>query len=437
MKGKYLTTAILAAMLVGSSAMASVARLAVMGTEPTFTSTSGVSTNTVNGATWYDDDYNVFYNPAYINDAKNYAIIEKGTEGGFFKSEFENFAYGIYVNRQDSSYANLKGPGIGSGINGQTATNFNSMTGQNGANVTATQRPIDLFFGGDTGIKWGAHLAWAYNRDQSPATATNSSDEITARYWHADLGATVMGLEPFVGADFATKYQSNLAQNGPNAGQEALNEVDAGVRYKYEGWTPYFVFHNYRVNGTSTANPGTAAGALESTTRFNVFGGGFGHDTKVADGVHIYKNLGFWYVSGTDDLAGTTNSDTGKNWKQYELPLNLAIEADATSWLTLRAGAFFDLWNEKKFSLVNGNGVNNLGATDRKSSIAGNATFRVGSTLKFGKLHIDSAFGNGSITSTGSTTGSAAISNAATNLDTTNVGFDSQLFALLSASYHW
>ena len=430
MTGKFLSAAILATLLVGSNAMATIARQAVLGNGPIFTTTgaTALSTTAVNGSLWYDDDYNVFYNPAYVNDNKNYATVQKGFEGGWFKSEFENFAYGVYVNRGGSGAGGTGNAGNAYGNTGLVAPGFGNTTAFVGAaNALDTMRPIDLFFGGDTGMKWGFHVAWAYNRNQLVGLQPNNgSAEVTNRYWHFDLGAEVMGFEPFIGATVFSKYQNTVSTSAPAAAD--LNEFNAGFRYKYEGWTPYAVFKKFRESGI-------AAGAANQTqTRNNIVGVGIGHDTKVADGVHILKNIGVWMSSVEDDNAtvtpatltgGQPNADAQKNYKDYVLPINVAIEAEATSWLTLRAGASFDVINNRKFQSTNlGNSPNPVPITNANVSQSGNTSFRVGSTVKFGKLHVDSAFG------TGGGAGAAA-------LDGTNTGFDSQTFALLSTSYHW
>jgi len=426
---RFLMIGILASLLIGSNAFASLARQAVLGNQPLFTST--VMVNSVNGSLWYDDDYNVFYNPAYVNDNKNYVTMNKGLEGGWFKSEFENFAYGVYANRGGSAgaqYGGGAGTSITSTSDNMVAPGFNPGTNYIGtATALSTQRNLDLFIAGDTGIKWGAHAAWAYNRNQlAGLPPTYSGSEITNRYWHFDIGAEVMGLEPFVGMTMFTKYQNTSPGQTTTAD---LNEFDVGVRYKYEGWTPYIMYHKFRESGVQV-------GAVTQTqTMHNIYGIGIGHDTKVADGVHFMKNLGVWLNSVTDDAAspiaavggGVVSPDAGKDFKDYIVPLNLALEAEATGWLTLRSGVVFDIVNERKYTSTN----NQTGSTTAMSNVmvsnAGTVKVRVGSTLKFGKLHIDSAFGNGS---------APANANGET-LDNSSVGFDSQLFGLLSASYHW
>jgi len=364
----------------------------------------------------------VFYNPAYVNDYKNYATVSKGTEGGWFSSMFDNFAYGIYMNRgggaPQTAYAG--GQLVAPGLKEQTRY-FNGGARAAGLN---TQRPIDFFIAGDTGIKWGLHVAWAYNRNQQTATnPSSSSKESTARYWHFDLGAEVMGFEPYVGTTVLSKYQESNLDVGGNM-EQSLNEFDAGLRYKYEGWTPYVAFKKYREGATDLFNGiQTNTAPTQIQTRFNTIGFGFGHDTKVADGVHIYKGVSYWINSVQDDASATEN---GKNYKEKVLPFNLVIEADATSWLTLRAGASYDFIRERVSDNTTANSVTTVAGRSISNGL-GRTNFRIGSTLKFGKLHIDSAFG----------TGSADTAGTAAALDNTNVGFDSQTFALVSAAYHW
>lgn len=430
MKGKYLLTAMVATLLIGSNAFASLARLAVLGSQPVFQNNlvtgaaATTTTNLGNGAFWYDDEYNVFYNPATIMNHKNYVVIQKGVEGGWFDGVGDNFAYGVYVNRGGSTAVGSQVSGTGTvvpGLNGRAAF-IGAGNGIGGGAAMATQRPIDLFFGGDMGVKWGAHVAWSYNRDHA-GTAVASTDEapkageVTTRYWHLDLGVEVMGFEPWAGVTLNSKYQ-DTSYDSPAT--QDLNEFNVGVRYKYENWTPYVSYKKYRESGRAPL-----ATAIQTQTRMNTLGLGVGHATKVADGVTVSKHVGLFY-NNTDDTTAAV--ELNKNYKQYILPLTVNVEADATSWLVLRAGATYDFWNEVKADrkvAAPASGTD-TSPVDVKKSLAGNTTFRLGSTFKFGKLNVDSAFG----------VGNAAAGNSPT-LDDTGFGFDSQTFALVSASYRW
>jgi len=431
MKRKILLTAMVTAWLVGSSAFASIARLAVLGTEPTFTAANqgATTTNVVNGSLWYDDDYNMFYNPSAIMDNKNFVSFDKGLEGGWVSSVGDSFAYGLYFNRGGSAAAtygataNLVAPGI------NTATNT-SYAGAGNNNIN-TQRSIDLLFGGDAGIKWGADLTWAYNRNQLIATSTQNDLEATNRYWHLSLGAEIMGFEPFLGTTIASQFQRNNSIASQQAA-DVLDDMNVGVRYKYEAWTPYVTYRKFRRSGNGPGvsdNTVTGAVSTQVQTDFSIMGIGVGHDSKIADGVHVMKNVGLYYNS-VGDTAGTVFNL--RDYKEYLLPVNLALEAEATSWLTLRAGLEYYFWAERKLAnLGTSTTTASTAATDKRTSLTNATTVRIGSTFKFGKLHIDSAFGNGTQAAP------VVASTDSVNSASSSIGFDSNTFALVSASYHW
>src|SRR5690606_10539677 len=105
--------------------------------------------------------YNIFYNPAYVNDYKNWATIEKSNspgntaQGGFINS-FLNFNFGLYLNRVDGVAR------LNSTASSDTYSNYTNM------------RPVDIFLGADMGVKWGLSLTTASytigNQTQSDLT---------------------------------------------------------------------------------------------------------------------------------------------------------------------------------------------------------------------------------------------------------------------------
>lgn len=401
---------------------ATIARQIVLGGQPLFrfgvhsaTSTTAGSGNTglvtpLNGSLWYDDDYNSFYNPAYINDLRDYAVIEKGFEGGLFQGAFENYVFGVYLNRGNpGGNDEATGPGTAYGNSHLVRPGLGAKKGFVGssARIASTQRPIDIFVAGDTLVRWGAHLSWAYNRDESLATTTESGAEVTARYWHADIGLQVLGFEPFFGTTFESRYDNRLVSQSST---QELSELDAGVRLKYDIWNPYFLYRNYREEGHATAGGG-------GTSYVRIFGVGTSHDSRVADGVHILKNIGVWLASIHDDLG---NDSYDKGYSQTVVPLNVALEAEALSWLTLRAGATYDFINQVRYDNADPAGI----VQNRSQSLTGTTTFRLGSTIKLGKLQLDSAFGTGTPGTTDP-------------LNSSSIGFDSQTFAYFSADYRW
>src|SRR4051812_11077428 len=102
MSKRILAVALVLGILATSTAFASRSRTSVLGTGDNGMFLSG-------GTFFYDDARNIFYNPAYVNDFKNWGIIEKsnfvsgagatvvGTsaEGGFVSS-LSSFNLGVY-----------------------------------------------------------------------------------------------------------------------------------------------------------------------------------------------------------------------------------------------------------------------------------------------------------------------------------------------------
>lgn len=426
MKGRILTSAIAASLLVSSSAFASIARQMVLGGQPSFTSGNSVSTTAVTGSLWYDDNYNVFYNPSYVNDYKNYVTINKGFEAGWFTSIFDNFVYGVYVNRgaktaggaANDLYGSdqFQTPGV---VVHNTLTN--SHTGHVVAGLLATKRPIELFIGGDTGIKWGLKVTHAYNRDTTIGIGggVNGEAEKMARYWNFAFGAQWMGFEPFANVTAFTKSENTLTTARSSQSQE---EYTVGLRYRFEGWSPYFAYNAMHIGAV---NAGMPTAGNESIRKY---GFGVGHDSKVADGVHVLKNIGFWW-NRTEASNNSAASVMTQDYSEMVVPLNLAVEADVLSWLTLRAGAGYDIVRQQKYArtVAEGAPLASQNVADTVTSQDGTFKYRLGSTFKFGKFNLDSAFGNGS----------AAPTDTETLHQNTSVGFDSQTFVMVSASYHW
>src|SRR5579885_2337655 len=98
MSKRVLAVALVFGILATSNAFASRSRTAVLGTGDGGQFLSA-------GSFFYDDARNIFYNPAYVNDFKNWGIIEKsnfpgGTAEGGFVTSLSSFNLGVYVNRE-------------------------------------------------------------------------------------------------------------------------------------------------------------------------------------------------------------------------------------------------------------------------------------------------------------------------------------------------
>lgn len=338
---KRIISALVLAGMVATSAFASDARNLVMGT-------GGASSYSNGGSFYYEDAYNFFYNPAYVNDYKNWAIFEKGTNGAGgasfgFVSSMMNFNMGLFFNRNAT------------------------LTG-------GSASALDFMIGGDAGVKWGLGLTYG----SAGGSGTTNSSNLAAR-----LGLAMNGFDPFVTFQIIGKDRANGSDTNK------YTSLGGGLRYHYGEWTPYFAV---KQNKTEVLAVAPATG---SDTKISTWTIGLGREAKLAEGARLAYAIYFNRMVIDPSSAGTPTTTSS------QVPLDMAIEADALSWLTLRGGV--------NHVLVAGNGV---------------TTTRVGGTFHVSKVDLDYAFGNENAAGT-------------VSADSANIGFDSGTFHRVAMRYSW
>jgi len=359
MKKQIVSAIVLAGMIATSSAFASDARELVMGF-------GGAQFYSQGGGTFfYDNAYNFFYNPAYVNDFKNFAIFEKGTSNvsgtdanGGFVTSMMNFNFGLFVNR-NAALTDWSGSGL---------------TGTIGTNA------LDVMFGGDAGVKWGLGLTYA--GDSTSAFKKQTDLDLRA-------GVSVAGFDPFasfkiIGEDKVTGVKTNKYTN-----------FGGGLRYHYGEWVPYGFYR-------------TAKGKVEAAgtdTKRDTWAVGLGRETKIAEGARLVYSL-YWAQAQQKTTPATSTLHA------QQLPIDMAVESDVLSWLTLRGGLAHTFIGSDTIGIM------------PKRTLA-----RVGGTFHIAKVDVDYAFGNGNGAATGAGTDVIA--------DSQDVGFDSGTFHKVSLRYSW
>lgn len=197
--------AVLALSLISSSAFASQAKNLVTGggDKGLILGASGLY-----GSFYTNDDYNMFYNPAFINGQKNWAIVENQAGNAGFVTGMGAYNVGVFFNRAGNS----------------AVTNG----GQN----------IDVLVGGDMGVKWGFGLHQSLSQNASNPAATTT----------LKAGVVVADFEPFVSYDLKN-----------TTGTVESNDMTVGTRYHYGDWTPYVAYRTVKAVSTQ-ANAQTHMG---------------------------------------------------------------------------------------------------------------------------------------------------------------------------------
>ena len=377
MSKQILVAFLVLGVLATSNAFASRARQLVMGTGDASTTLNG-------GSLYYDETYNIFYNPSYVNNYKNWAIIEKsnfsGTAGigttaqGGFSTSIMNFETAFYFNRGNAVFNNPNS------AFGTAPTGYVSAT---------PVRPFDLFVGGDVGFKWGLGLTYGSNATTagtSPvsggALASANSTDLTMH-----LGAQVADLEPFLSYKLSGKETTT-------AGDATHNFMRVGTRYHVGDWTPYAALTTWKDQAV-----GAGSAAIQETT----YGAGLGRSMKLTEGLHMHYAASLWRLS---DTGGTVER------KRTILPLDFSVEGEATSWLTLRGGVGYRLADR-----LSGSGAGTVGDM---------TTGRIGASVHVSKVDVDWAIGK-----------AAGTAEAAADANTQSFDISNNFFTAASVAYRW
>lgn len=345
---KQLTVALGLAVL-ATPAFASKARLQALG-------------ESANGSQYISDNRNIFLNAAHVNNHKDLVTFETGAssqvtdaantpraEGGYFFAS-NNMVYGIQLGEQ-SDYAHaLRIAGLAN-----TSTDV------------AERNAIDLFVGGDAGMKWGASVLYSSSEDKTAATTdAKSQDSMRVR-----LGATQGDLDVF--ANISISNNVELANGNKFEGSAGYQ---LGGSYKLNAYT---LFANY----SSFAGDGTVGGSKKevSLSQTEV---GVGRSHKLNDKAQLFTKVSYKMINTSNDRVAAGDGDrfTVKSLDENTLPIVIGLEHDSTSWLTLRASVTQNVFvNEVK--------------GQKSVSDASTTVVNAGATLKFGELSVDGVIGNG------------------------------------------
>lgn len=365
---KQIALATTAAALLSTGAYASKARMQALGQD------------TQRGSYFLNDTRNVFRNAAGVASMNNYMITEWGAtgtandaqatpsaEGGLFRN-MGSYNYGFYfgsdVDNQDTVRA-------GTGYAG-------SGTTVGSANFADRANELDLFFGGDMGVEWGARLS--YNR-----TAEGFANKTSG--WGLGLGMNMGDLGAWLNLGLADESEAS-ANGSAQQTWEADTSINVGVNYDWMAWTFYAEYDKvgaeYQVGS-----------AAKNTTERSTITVGAGHVHEVSSTSMIASEV--QYVNqNSEDVNGTATTNGTTELKGNFLNVTVAYETDATSWLALRGSISQRVFMDSAKTEV--------GSTQTTSTMTDSTNVAAGATLNFGKLKVDGMIGTDDATGSATTT---------------------------------
>jgi len=374
---KNYLTLVLALAVVSSPAYASRARLEALGQSD-------------NGSYFVDDSRDMFLNPAEVANYKKKLFLEYGattyTTGpdalgnsqaqGGFTNTFGDYTYGVYLGRESDRVLNLLKL-----ANGLTAA----------GTFIVPDHTIDVFFAGEGAVKWGLDVYYGGSENKLTSNANTSASATVTNT--ASIAAVKAGVIADKLSVFTTVGVAEDSKNVNSAGTNELKgkfSMDLAATYALDNSMKAKA--NFSTFGTDLTQLGTQTVDYTGT----LFGVGFGYKKEVAKSVTMYSIIGVDYekdsttYAGTGGAAATALQTAGTNLAQkwLNVPLSLAAEAQATSWLTLRGAISHSLWGQHTTGV----------GTD---SIDGTNTVAGGVGMTFGDVQIDGVIGTGAAASSG------------------------------------
>jgi hypothetical protein len=260
-------------------------------------------------------------------------------EGGFVRKWNDNMAMGAWLGNKDS-----------------LATAALKVAGADTATGTTIQNPLNLYFASKAGdMAWGVGLNYSNyehkgNKDKASSMGLNVGASTAT--WEASLG---LGLTGEATDNDATKYE-----------QKSPMSLHGGY------WMDtMFLYGDYTMGGGKSKN--IVAGTTASDVDVNAVQLGI---------INSHKKDGADFFYGASYLMFTNKVKDGTKTELTALPVVIGIEADANSWMVLRASitqyVLLGTWK----STPNGGSGTDITMTD-------NTTVASGLGLKLGKFTVD------------------------------------------------
>jgi hypothetical protein len=351
------TLLIAAAAMMASPAMASKARLEALGNSAHLKDIREILTNPAEMFT--HGDFATFEMGAKSAAAQG-TTAQPHAEGGFSRGMGDT-KYGFYLGNRASWVSDVRDTGY-----------------------LIDENPINLYYAAKSGdLAWGVGLNYS-NSDVKSTRSKASSTGLLAGVVAADWDA-------YVNLGLTNTYKVTDASSG-NATTDfkGKSAVVVGGRYVVDTLT----YH-----GSYTMNGGKNDVTNGNESTINNMSVGVVNSMK-ADGVDFFYGATYAMNSRTDKAGANETKVTSTS-----LPVLAGVEADAASWLVLRASVSQNVLLGTEKTDVNGTG--------EADTIGNNTTVNAGLGMKFGKLMLDGTFSKASgATATGALNGNDFLSNA-------------------------
>ncbi|MEI7973107.1 MAG: hypothetical protein WCH11_01935 [Bdellovibrio sp.] len=292
------------------------------------------------------------------------------SEGGFLRS-FGSSKMGAYIGRQSDNFTLLTSGGALAAVQSQIGTQWTTTTGR------YLDNPFNIFYATKLGdMNFGASLYYA---NSSRRTSTQQSK---------NAQALIVGLSDDVWEVTSTLSLGAQVRDETTGTSTSGDQIkgDSGLRlaghYKM-GTTKYYADYSILSGTASTVagNSSTKDGKL-GISSYNL---GMESFFK-GEGSHFF--YGVAYRAYSEAQTGASHQSNGSKYETARIPLILGVEAEASSWATVRGAVSQSILIDTEKVTSTGGSTTNSGMHD--------TTVTAGLGLKFQKMIIDAVLAAGS-----------------------------------------
>ena len=356
------------------------------------------------GSAYINDNRNIWLNAAQINNHKDLVTYEFGGnvnqdsaenargEGGVYKAH-GNFVYGVHFGGASNTGNGLR---AAAGLLEVDVDDVESFQG-----TSNEENNVDLFIGGDAGMKWGANLGYA--RTQGAEGEGNYGESLRTR-----LGVIMGDTQVYANINLINNAKGGLeATNVPapfpgtlsgSAKFEGKLGYQVGAIHAWEGNTLFADFRSFDME--SAINVAGVYDEKEdlSSKQLEV---GIGRVERLNDKTNLFAKASFFMRNLENDhgksgglfgAAGACDFGTAsafcESYDSQRVPVVVGVETEATSWLTLRASVSQTIWGTQEID---------TSAEKIESGFRNTTAINAGATLKFGELSVDGVIGNNDV----------------------------------------
>lgn len=338
------------------------------------------------------DAQTIFRNPADMTLWGDWATFEMGTAGGPFT--YTPNAANTATTGHEGGLVRSAGDarwGFYMGHKSPTASlsRSNAWTGGAGT-ILSEENPIEVFYAQKADLSWGASMFYS------------NSDKKSSKLKQDTMGLRV-GARAAMWDAWLNVGLSNNAKDESNAA--SIKEIKSNSAFKLGGGYSFdslYVYGSYASSGFK----GSAAGTDTSDVSGSQMAVGV-IDTMKKDGTDFFYGVSYQMDSYKNKTGTETKSDA------TYMPVVIGIEADANSWMVLRASV---TQNVVLGSIKDETGIIAAGAATTEADTWNNSTtVATGAGIKFNKFTLDGSIG----TSTAGTRGVIDASNLLANASLT------------------